>query len=112
VSAAAWVDGLEQRDDGWWPRFNVEVMVQTLREAASRSYWQEWDRIRCPVLVIRAGRGIIPVDDAQAMADRARHPTLAELEGAEHDLHLDRPDEWHAALREFLDSLESPSGLP
>jgi hypothetical protein len=45
LNAAAWVDGLEHRDGGWWPRFDVEVMVRTLREANSRSYWGNWERI-------------------------------------------------------------------
>jgi pimeloyl-ACP methyl ester carboxylesterase len=57
--AEAWADGLEQREDGLWPRFDVDVMSRTPREADRRSYWQEWDRIRCPVLVVRGANGTI-----------------------------------------------------
>jgi pimeloyl-ACP methyl ester carboxylesterase len=64
-------------------------MTRTLREADSRSYWADWERIACP---------------AQTMVRRGRRVTLVELAGAEHDLHLDRPAEWRAALSEFLDS--------
>ena len=35
--ADVWADGLEQCDDGWRPRFEVDVLVRTLREADSRS---------------------------------------------------------------------------
>lgn len=105
LSAEAWADGLEHRDGGWWPRFDVDVMVRTLSEAISRSYWREWDRVRCPTLVVRAGNGIIPAADAQAMTDRLPQARLAELADAEHDLHLDRPAQWREALSEFLDSL-------
>ena len=31
--AEAWADGLEQRDDGWWPRFELAEIVRTLRVA-------------------------------------------------------------------------------
>jgi pimeloyl-ACP methyl ester carboxylesterase len=106
LSAETWADGLEQRDDGWWPRFDSDLMVRTLREAVERPYWEEWERISCPVLVVRACDGSIPAADAQAMADRLPQARLVELTGAEHDLHLDRPAEWRRALSGFLDSLD------
>jgi pimeloyl-ACP methyl ester carboxylesterase len=105
LSAEAWADGLEVRDDGWWPRFDIELMERTLSEAVSRPYWDEWERIRCPVLVVRAGNGSIPAADAQAMVDRLPQARLVELEGAGHDLHLERPAEWRRALSKFLDVL-------
>jgi pimeloyl-ACP methyl ester carboxylesterase len=101
--AETWADGLEHRDGGWWPRFDVEVMVATLREAARRAYWEEWERIRCPVLVVRAGAGShISDEDARRMARRAQ---VVELPGAGHDVHLHRPAEWRAAVSAFLDAL-------
>jgi pimeloyl-ACP methyl ester carboxylesterase len=104
LTAEAWADGLEHRDGGWWPRFDVEVMVRTLREAVSRDRWRDWERIRCPVLVARAGDGVIPAADARAMAGRLAQAQLVELPGAAHDLHLDRPVEWRQAVSRFLDS--------
>jgi pimeloyl-ACP methyl ester carboxylesterase len=88
------------------------VMVRTLREAVDRSHWAAWERVACPTLVVRAGVGShLPPTDAQAMVHRGRHATLVELRDAEHDLHLDRPAEWRAALTAFLDRLdaEAPS---
>jgi pimeloyl-ACP methyl ester carboxylesterase len=105
LNAEAWAGGLEHRDGGWWPRFEIDVMVQTLREAVSRSHWDEWQRISCPSLVVRAGDGSVSRGDAQAMAARGRHARLVELAGAKHDLHLDRPAEWREALTEFVSSL-------
>jgi pimeloyl-ACP methyl ester carboxylesterase len=105
LTAEAWAGGLEQRDGDWWPRFDVDVMTRTLREADSRSYWTDWERIACPALVVRAGAGSLPRADAQAMVRRGHRVTLVELAGAKHDLHLDRAAEWRVALSEFLDSL-------
>lgn len=104
LAADAWVAGLERRDGGLWPCFEVDVMVRTLQEALSRPYWREWERIRCPTLIVRAGDGLIPAADARAMADRLAHAQLVELPGASHDVHLDRPLEWRAALSWFLAS--------
>jgi hypothetical protein len=71
-SAEAWAGGLEQRDGGWWPRFDADVMARTLREATARSYWGEWERISCPVLVVGAGRGQLSAADARAMVERGQ----------------------------------------
>lgn len=103
--AEAWTGGLEFRDGGWWPRFDAEVLMRTLHEADGRSYWEEWERISCPVLVVRAGEGLLPVAEAESMVARGRDVGLVEVAKAKHDLHLDRPDEWREVLTDFLDSL-------
>jgi pimeloyl-ACP methyl ester carboxylesterase len=108
LSAEAWAGGLEQRDGGWWPRFEVEVMARTLREATSRSYWEEWARIGCPALVVRAGRGQLALADTRAMAQRGRRVEVVDLPDAGHDLHLEAPEQWRAAVARFLDGLDAP----
>jgi hypothetical protein len=55
LAAQAWREGLEERDGGLWPQFEINVMARTLREAICRSYWHEWEQLRCPVLVVGAG---------------------------------------------------------
>jgi pimeloyl-ACP methyl ester carboxylesterase len=97
----AWVDGLEQRDGGWWPRFDVDVMAETLREAVSRPYWRQWKSIRCPALVVRAGNGTLRAAEARAMVERLPRARLVEIPGAGHDVHLDRPTAWRDAVLDF-----------
>jgi pimeloyl-ACP methyl ester carboxylesterase len=106
-SAEAWADGLEHRDGGWWPRFDAEVLARTLREATRQSYWAQWERIACPALVVRAGRGQLSAADARAMAERGQRVQLVDMPDAGHDLHLDAPDEWRAVVSSFLDALEA-----
>jgi pimeloyl-ACP methyl ester carboxylesterase len=108
TSAAAeiWADGLEQRDGGWWPRFDIPVMIRTLREAPPGSYWREWERIRRPTLIVRAGNGTLAAADARRMVEGLPGSRLAEIAGAGHDVHLDRPADWQQTIEEFLASLE------
>lgn len=106
--ADAWAAGLEQREDGWHPAFELDVMERMLREAVADDRWDEWERIRCPALVVRAGAGMIPVEHAEAMPARLPGTTYVELDGAAHDLHLDRPAAWRAALESFLARLDAP----
>ena len=106
-SAAAWANGLERREDGWWPRFDFDVMAKTLKEALARPYWDEWERIRCPVLIVRAGNGDVPRQTAEEMTARLASSRLIEVPGAGHDVHLDSPDEWRAVLTGFLEAVDS-----
>jgi pimeloyl-ACP methyl ester carboxylesterase len=109
-SAAAWANGLEKRDDGWWPRFDFDVMTRTLKEALGRDYWQEWEQIRCPVLVLRAENGDVNEATAEEMTSRLATARTIEIPGAGHDLHLDRPKEWQAVLGGFLEAIDGVSG--
>ncbi len=102
VAAEAWTGGLRQREDGFWPAFAVDVMERTLRDASLHTYWDDWEGIECPILVVVAEHGIMPSGMGQAMTRRNRRAQLVEIAGATHDLHLDRPDEWNTALERFL----------
>jgi pimeloyl-ACP methyl ester carboxylesterase len=103
-AALPWADGLEESADGWRPRFDVDVMVRTLEEMQNRPSWPDWESLRCPVLVVRAGHGVIEPEDVQEMAARLPSARVVELPDARHDLHLDRPREWRRALVQFLGS--------
>lgn len=109
VSAAAWADGLEERDDGLWPRFDIDVMVRMVREAVGDSHWSAWDEIRCPVLIIRGETGSLSRSEAKEMVRRSASSRLIEVSGAGHDVHLDRPKEWREALSTFLDGVDRPT---
>jgi len=104
LRAQVWASGLEQRNDGFWPRFQVSVMLAALNEIACRSYWDEWALIRCPVLVVRAQHGASAVD-TQRMAELLPHARVVEIEKSGHDIHLNQPHRWRESLQSFLSTL-------
>ncbi|MFE0589078.1 alpha/beta fold hydrolase [Micromonospora echinospora] len=97
---AAWADGLRHRPDGWYPAFDRDVMVATVA-AAVGARWDDFARIRCPVLVVRAGGGVLRADEYARMR---QHPTVTavEIPEAGHDVHLDSPRRWRTVVRDFL----------
>jgi pimeloyl-ACP methyl ester carboxylesterase len=98
--AQAWADGLEQRRDGFYPSFDADMMVATLT-AATGSYWAEWSRIECPTLVV-----VITdhrAEPIELMLAEQPHASLAEVPEAGHDLHLDNPAGWRAAIEDFIE---------
>jgi pimeloyl-ACP methyl ester carboxylesterase len=70
--AEAWGRDLEQRADGWWPRFDADVMETTIRGVADVARWDEWQSITAPTLLVwtrrRAG------DDRRRRARRTPRP--------------------------------------
>lgn len=105
----AWADGLAECSDGWRPRFVPELMVESLRESSTAPFWADWQAIRCPTLLVRAAQGVVPVEQARLMLDRLPGSELIELPDAGHDLHLERPGEWHRILRDFLSRIQPPT---
>lgn len=105
--ARVWADGLEERDGGLWPCFDPAVLVRTLREAISRPAWEPWRQLECPVLVVRGGEGTLSVQEARSMLACHGAATLVEVADAGHDVHLERPAAWRAALSAYLDELDA-----
>lgn len=101
-AAVAWADGLEEHADGWRPRFDIDVMTRTVAAMHAHSSWPCWEALRCPVLVVRAGHGVIDPQTVHEMAARLPASQIVELPNARHDVHLDRPEEWREALTAFL----------
>lgn len=99
--ARAWAAGLEEREEGLWPRFDADVLLRALREAA-RGSWDVWSSIRCPTLIVRGESGLAE-DEVEAMATRLGAPAVETVARAHHDVHLEQPDEWRRIVEHFLD---------
>jgi len=95
--AEAWTDGLEQREDGLWPGFDIDVMVESLHENATRSYWKEWRSINCPTMVVLSAE-TAEGDEVARMLDDQPRASFRVVSDAGHDLHLDNPHAWREAL--------------
>ncbi|UFS58176.1 alpha/beta fold hydrolase [Subtercola endophyticus] len=97
----AWVADLEERPDGLYPRFDVDVMLAT-SAAVARPRWKEWECISAPVLVIYADGGMFTDEQKAAFVERGNDVTRVDLAGASHDAHLDSFEPLISALRAFL----------
>lgn len=111
-AAVVWVAGLENRGDGWWPRFDIDVVRETLYLATRRSSWTEWARIRCPVLLVRTQSGSVGDDAVETMLEHQPGLRVTTIPDAGHDLHLDAPHAWRQTLEAFLDDLSRERGNP
>ncbi|MFD0277001.1 alpha/beta fold hydrolase [Kitasatospora sp. NPDC127111] len=97
-----WAAGLEERDGGWWPRFDKRVMVESLTENAHRSWWEEWARISCPTLAVLGQSGIIGAEQIDRMLAAGAETVAVSVPGTGHDLHLERPAELARLIGAFV----------
>lgn len=98
----AWAAGLVPGPGGLHPRVDRDVMVATVRENAQRHFWDDWDRVRCPVLVVRGENGTMKPDEADRMRARHRGTRIGVVPGAGHDAHLDNTAAVYGEMAAFL----------
>jgi pimeloyl-ACP methyl ester carboxylesterase len=106
LAAEAWAAGLEQTADGWRPQFDVDVMVETLRQVLSEPTWPDWDAGGCRTLIVRGENGTLTRETVVEMLARRPDAQVAEVPAAGHDLHLEQPQRWRRVLSRFLRQLD------
>lgn len=99
--ARAWIEDMEHRQDGLYPRFDADVMVQVVANVAVPR-WQEWESVGAPTLVIYADGGMFTDEQKSEFVGRGKHVARVDLVEASHDAHLDAFEQWVAALRGFV----------
>jgi pimeloyl-ACP methyl ester carboxylesterase len=107
--AETWIEVLEERQDGYWPQFNLEHMVASMADITTRDYWDEWDKVRCPTLVVGGAASYIDQQELQKMAARIPDGRYSLVPHAGHDLHLEQPDLWQQAVLPFLFEISDPT---
>ena len=104
----AWTGGLEHRDGGLWPRFEIDTLVACMADLGSRNYWPQWRAIHCPALVILGERGIFH-KHAEQVVRQLSPASIVTIPGSGHDVHLDAPEAWVRSLANFANSLTAAS---
>lgn len=102
---------LEQKENGLldW-RFHAPGMVETIETGRATDAMPEFSKLSLPTLLIRGGRSAeFPAAEATAMAESRENVSLITIEGAGHFVHAEKPQEFTAALIQFLERAEARS---
>lgn len=102
-------NNLRQTPDGKWVRKNdTRFFGQVGVEEVSRriaGYWQDVQRVRCPVLVVRGALSdVLLADAAERFATSLPDGRLVTVENAGHTVQGDNPAGLITALRPFLEA--------
>jgi hypothetical protein len=77
-----WADGLAERDGGWWPRFDRDVIENILRSDPDRDQWAEWSLVRCLTLAVIGQTGVMSTERAHQVLARRPQTLVASIPGA------------------------------
>ncbi len=92
----------EQRAGGWQLITRIEDALAVAGEWAERDFSPLLDAVTCPVLLIEAGRGVVPPGQAAAMARRLADARHVVVPGTGHVVHDADPEAWLALVEPFL----------
>lgn len=102
LAGRTWSEILVSTFDGYRPEFTRENMITSVRDAELRTdYAPEWQSITCPTLIVSGERGWIDAELALMLALNP-HSSHVCIAGAGHDVHLDQPNRWRAAVEPFV----------
>lgn len=104
VLAEAWLADLELTHDGLRPRFDADVMQQTIA-AVHAPRWAEWEHLRVPALAIFAENGMFTSEQKDELIARRPATRREDIPRASHDAHLDAFDAWIQILRSYLSTV-------
>ncbi|MDH6237142.1 alpha/beta fold hydrolase [Cryobacterium sp. CG_9.6] len=99
--AHAWAADLDERTDGFYPKFDPDVMVATI-DAVSVPRWKEWGLVTAPTLVVYADHGMFTEEQKATFIHHGANVWRVDLTSASHDAHLDAFDQWIASLNRFI----------
>ena len=99
--------GLEEKPDGYWPRFHPDIMAGIM-EGMIQPRWEEWQAVSAPALVVYGSRGMFSEKEKRTFLGFRPGTRRVDLPAASHDAHLDGFEPWIAALRTFLGSPQLP----
>ncbi len=96
---------LRQGDDGWRSHYDPAIglafraLTPELAAAGEAALWVAWDRITCPVLLLRgAVSDLLSAATAQAMGERGPRARRVEFDGVGHAPTLVQPDQQEPVL--------------
>lgn len=101
----AWADGLLEASEGYVAAFEPAEVEAAVQAVTSVDLWPAWRELSCPALAVRGSGGWLSAYETRLMAAANRRASVVVVEGAGHDVHLDRPRQLASAVRSFVEGL-------
>ncbi len=103
----------EERQDGWWPVFSNETILETIAANEGNDWWEELAAVACPTLLVKGGDSDYLVQaEAERMASTLNNGRLVVVPGANHTVHVDQPEAYVQVVGEFLAEVQGEPGRP
>jgi pimeloyl-ACP methyl ester carboxylesterase len=80
----------------------IDTWATIAEEWGRRDFWQQWQAVTVPSLLLEAEHSVTPPGQMRAMADAHDNSILLRVRGSGHLVHDAAPDEYRGAVEAFL----------
>ncbi|MCG7607309.1 MULTISPECIES: alpha/beta fold hydrolase [Mycobacterium] len=105
VAGQYFLEAFDRTETGWrlhgYPQWWLDIAAQW----GTRDYWQQWQDVRVPTLLMEAGNSVAPPGQMRRMAEIGRDARYLYVRGAGHLIHDDAPGVYREAVTSFLAAL-------
>ncbi len=106
VAGRYFLEAFDRTATGWRLHGRPARWIEIAGQWGLHDYWQQWQSVRAPVLLIEAGDSVAPPGQMRKMADLAgERARYVHVPGAGHLVHDDAPDRYREAVETFLAAL-------
>jgi len=102
VAGQYFLEAFDRTATGWRLHGRTEHWIEIAAEWGTRDYWQQWQAVRAPTLLIEAGNSVTPAGQMVEMNETGHRTTYLHVPGAGHLVHDDAPREFRGAVETFL----------
>lgn len=102
VAGRYFVEAFDRTDTGWRLHGRPERWIEIAAQWGERDYWQQWQEVRAPTLLVEAGNSVTPSGQMNRMRTTGAQATYLQVPGAGHLVHDDAPREYRDAVEPFL----------
>lgn len=105
VAGQYFLEAFDRTATGWRLHGHTARWIEIAAQWGTRDYWQQWQAVRAPVLLLEAGGTVAPPGQMRRMRETGYRTTYLEVPGAGHLIHDDAPQVYREAVEGFLTAL-------
>ncbi|AHC27593.1 MULTISPECIES: alpha/beta fold hydrolase [Mycobacteriaceae] len=105
VAGQYFLEAFDRTATGWRLHGHVERWIEIAGQWGMRDYWQQWETVRAPVLLLEAEGTVAPPGQMRRMHETGYRTTYRAVPGAGHLIHDDAPEVYREAVEGFLAAL-------
>ncbi|ORB12886.1 alpha/beta fold hydrolase [Mycobacterium noviomagense] len=102
VAGQYFLDAFDRTATGWRLHGHVERWIEIAAEWGTRDYWEQWQAVRAPALLIEAGDSVTPPGQMRKMHETGYCTRYLHVPQAGHLVHDEAPQVYRQAVESFL----------
>jgi pimeloyl-ACP methyl ester carboxylesterase len=105
VAGRYFLDAFDRTATGWRLHGHVERWIEIAAEWGTRDYWEQWQSVRAPALLIEADNSVTPPGQMRKMHETGYCTEYLHVPQAGHLVHDEAPHTYRHAVESFLGRL-------